>query len=42
MKPTLKLHEDTKMLRGTGRGELDIEARCMQEDVERKGGTCRY
>ena len=42
VKPTLKLHEDTKMLRGTGRGELDIEARCMQEDVERKGGTCRY
>jgi len=23
-------------------GDLDIETRCMQEGVERNGGTCRY
>ena len=25
-----------------GGGNLDIETRCMQEGVERNGGTCRY
>ena len=25
-----------------GAGNLDIETRCMQEGIERNGGTCRY
>ena len=38
---------DPKMNAGSsseaqGGGNLDIETRCMQEGVERNGGTCRY
>ena len=33
---------DRKMNAGRGWGNLDIETRCMQEGVERNGGTCRY
>ena len=28
--------------RHRGRGNVDIEKGLMQEDVERKGGICRY